>query len=54
MSHVVKVTSGVSQDSVWGPVLFNLFFKNAEMIAKSYGFSVHSEWVAMRASSDVG
>ena len=42
VSHVVKVTSEVPQGLILRAVLFNLYFKDAEMIAKSHGFSVHS------------
>ena len=57
MPHVVETTSGVRQGSILVlfnnyscyitpiiliPVLFNLNFKDAEMIAESHGFSLYS------------
>ena len=36
-SHTVDVKSGVPQGSILAPVLFNLYFKSAELIANSHG-----------------
>ena len=54
VSHVVKVTSGVPQGSILGPVLFNLYFKDAGMIAKSLGFSIHSYADDMQCYFELG
>ena len=54
VSHVVKVTSGVPQGSILGPVLFNLYFKDADMIAKSHDFSVHSYADDMKCYFELG
>ena len=42
ISHTVDVKSGVPQGSILGPLQFNLYFKNAELIANSHGLCVHS------------
>ena len=41
-SYTVDVKSCVPQGSILGPVLFNLYFKSAELIANSHGLFVHS------------
>ena len=41
-SHTVDIKSSVPQGSILGPVLFNLYFKSAELIANSHGLFVHS------------
>ena len=40
-SPTVDVKFGVPQVSTLGPVLFNLYFKSAELIANSHGLCVH-------------
>ena len=41
-SHTLYVKFGVSQSSILGPVLFNLYFKSADLTANSHGLFVHS------------
>ena len=41
-SHTADVMSGVPQRSILWPVLFNLYFKSAKLIANSHGLFVHS------------
>ena len=41
-SHTVDVKSGVPQSSILELVLFNLYFKSAELIANSLGLCAHS------------
>ena len=41
LSRDVVLFSGVPQDSISGPVLFNLYFQETKLLAKSHDFKIH-------------